>query len=77
MATLGATGSIWLHVFEGVCTDHTDYVWIPEERAYTIDVKRKVLSYFDRAKKNLMRIKVKPRMANYNCRSNCKKNLAS
>lgn len=48
MATLGATGSIWLHVFEGVCTDHTDYVWIPEERAYTIDVKRKVLSYFDK-----------------------------
>lgn len=48
MATLGATGSIWLHVFEGVCIDHADYVWIPEERAYTIDVRRKVLSYFDK-----------------------------
>lgn len=32
MATLGASGSIWLHVFEGMCTDHADYVWILEER---------------------------------------------
>lgn len=34
MATLGATGSTWLHMCEGVCTDYTDYVWIFEEREH-------------------------------------------
>ena len=50
MATLGATGSIWLHMFEGMCTDHADWLCMDtgRKRAHATDDRRKVLSYFDK-----------------------------